>query len=153
MVGLLILKQLHNLSDEQRVATWVQNPYFQAFCGEQQFQWQLPCDPSDLTWFRKRIGVPGVEKVFAQSVMLHGERAREAEVCIDTTVQEKNITFPTDAIIRLPTESKLPERLYRRPDQPADGSGCLQLQKVATAAFFVAEEYLPHFIFTLGIPS
>ena len=40
MVGLLILKQLHNLSDEQLVATWVQNPYFQAFCGEQQFQWQ-----------------------------------------------------------------------------------------------------------------
>ena len=52
MVGLLILKQLENLSDERVVEAWVQNPYFQAFCGEIHFQWQLPCDPSELVYFR-----------------------------------------------------------------------------------------------------
>ena len=53
MVGLLILKQLENLSDERVVEAWVQNPYFQAFCGQQRFTWKLPCDPSELTYFRR----------------------------------------------------------------------------------------------------
>ncbi len=54
MVGLSILKHLENLSDEVLVERWVQNPYYQVFCGEVEFQWTLPCDPSDLTHFRKR---------------------------------------------------------------------------------------------------
>ena len=56
MVGLSILKHLEDLSDEVLVQRWVQNPYYQMFTGEVEFQWQLPCDPSDLTYFRKRIG-------------------------------------------------------------------------------------------------
>jgi IS5 family transposase len=98
MVGLSMLKHLENLSDEVLVQRWVQNPYYQAFCGEIEFQWQLPCDPTSLTHFRKRIGVTGHEKILAVSIMLHAEKVeQEDEVCIDTTVQEKNITFPTDA--------------------------------------------------------
>jgi IS5 family transposase len=97
MVGLLILKQLENLSDERVVEAWVQNPYFQAFCGQQRFTWKLPCDPSELTYFRRRIGEDGVRKIFEVSVSLHGDKAKEAEVVVDSTVQEKNITFPTDA--------------------------------------------------------
>ena len=97
MCGLLILKQLENLSDEHLLEQWVQNPYFQAFCGERTFQWRSPCASSDLAHFRKRIGEEGVEKIFQVSVMLHGARALEKEVLIDTTVQEKNITFPTDS--------------------------------------------------------
>lgn len=97
MVGLSILKHLDNLSDEVLVQRWVQNPYYQAFCGEVEFQWALPCDPSEMTVFRKRLGSEGFEKIFAASIALHGESAIEEEVCIDTTVQEKNITFPTDA--------------------------------------------------------
>jgi IS5 family transposase len=97
MVGLLILKQLENLSDERVVEIWVQNPYFQAFCGQKQFTWKLPCDPSELTYFRRRIGEDGVRKIFEVSVSLHGNKAKEAEVVVDSTVQEKNITFPTDA--------------------------------------------------------
>lgn len=99
MVGLLILKQLHNVSDEVLVQTWVQNPYHQAFCGAPEFQWKFPCDPSELTRFRRRIGVSGVEKIFAMSIALHGDGARENEVCVDTTVQEKAITYPTDAMM------------------------------------------------------
>jgi len=70
----------------------VQNPYHQAFCGELQFQWKFPCDPSELTRFRQRIGVSGVEKIFAMSIALHGDAARENEVFVDTTMQEKAIT-------------------------------------------------------------
>jgi IS5 family transposase len=97
MVGLCILKHLENLSDERVVQLWVQNPYYQLFCGEVEFQWKLPCDPTDLIYFRQRIGTEGIEKIFAASIVIHGDNAREAEVCIDTTVQEKAITFPTDA--------------------------------------------------------
>lgn len=96
MVGLLLLKQLENLSDERVVEAWVQNPYYQAFCGMDHFQWQFPCDPSELVHFRKRIGESGVEKIFQASVLLHGKQALEREVVIDTTVQQKNIAFPTD---------------------------------------------------------
>jgi IS5 family transposase len=106
MVGLLLLKQLENLSDERMVEEWVRNPYFQAFCGIEQFQWELPCDPTDLTYFRKRIGEQGVEKIFRESVRIHGEHAKEKEIVIDTTVQEKNITFPTDTKLRVKVIAK-----------------------------------------------
>ena len=63
MVGLLILKQLRNLSDESVVARWVENGYYQLFCGEAFLQWKLPCHPTDLVLFRRRIGEKGVEKI------------------------------------------------------------------------------------------
>jgi len=106
MVGLLLLKQLENLSDERVVAVWVQNPYHQAFCGMANFQWELPCDPTDLVYFRKRIGEAGMEKILQASVELHGEASLEREVVIDTTVQEKNITFPTDTKLRVKVMSR-----------------------------------------------
>jgi len=96
MVGLMILKQLENLSDERLIEAWVRNPYYQAFCGERHFQWRFPCDPTDLVYFRKRIGEDGARLIFEVSVGLHGKDALEREVTVDTTVQEKNITFPTD---------------------------------------------------------
>ena len=96
MVSLLILKQLYGLSDETIVERWVENPYFQYFNGESVFQWHFPCHPTDLVYFRKRIGEQGVEKILKVSIDLHGKKAKEKEVLVDTTVQEKNITFPTD---------------------------------------------------------
>ena len=96
MVGLLLLRQLENLSDERVIEAWVQNPYYQAFCGETRFQWKFPCDHSEFTYFRKRIGESGAQLIFEVSVKLHGDDALEREIAVDTTVQEKNITFPTD---------------------------------------------------------
>jgi IS5 family transposase len=96
LVGLLMLKSLRNLSDEEVVVFWSENPYAQHFCGEREMRWGLPCDPSELTHFRKRIGTGGAEKILAATIALHGERAKEKEVVVDTTVQEKNVTFPTD---------------------------------------------------------
>lgn len=97
MVGLLMLKQLYNLSDERVVEAWSQNPYYQYFCGETQFQWGAPCEASELVHFRHRIGPGGCERLLAESVQLHGSQTKEQEVIIDTTAQEKNIAPPTDS--------------------------------------------------------
>ena len=96
MVGLLLLKQLNDLSDEDVVVQWKQNPYYQYFCGFNEFQVALPCHSTELVKFRNRIGTEGVEEIFAMSVGLHGKDAEEKQVIIDTTVQEKNVTYPTD---------------------------------------------------------
>ena len=61
-----------------------------------EYQPALPCDASVLVYFRKRIGKEGAEQIFAMSVGLHGKDAEERQVIIDTTVQEKNVTYPTD---------------------------------------------------------
>ena len=103
MVGLIILKQLKNLSDEEVVKQWVQNPYFQYFCGESEFRWNAPCDPSDITHFRNRIGKDGFDKILEVSINIQPEANKPRSkkqmtkaVVLDTTAQEKNITYPTD---------------------------------------------------------
>ena len=96
MVGLLILKQLENLSDESIVIQWKRNPYYQYFCGYNEMQVCEPCHSTQLVKFRQRIGTKGMELIFKVSVQLHGSSAEEKQVLIDTTVQEKNITYPTD---------------------------------------------------------
>jgi IS5 family transposase len=115
MVGLLLLKQMFNQGDETVVAAWVQNPYWQYFCGMNEFQWQVPCDPSDLVYFRQRIGEAGVQRILQASAQLHGKAAQEQEVVVDTTVQEKNITHPTD--------TKLTHKIIRRCWKLADHNG------------------------------
>lgn len=115
MVGLLLLKQMFNQGDETVVAAWVQNPYWQYFCGMSEFQWQLPCDPSDLVYFRQRIGPAGVQRILQVSAQLHGDKAQEPEVVVDTTVQEKHITYPTD--------SKLAHKIIHRCWKLADRHG------------------------------
>jgi transposase, IS5 family len=99
IVGLLLLKQMYNLGDETVVERYLENPYWQHFCGEVYFQYKLPFDPSDFVHFRKRIGEEGMKKIFKQSIDLFDSdkiRREVKEVRVDTTVQEKNITFPTD---------------------------------------------------------
>lgn len=97
MVGCLMLKRIYNLGDETLAQTWVRDPYMQYFCGMTHFEHKFPCDPSDFVHFRKRIGKQGVEKIFVYSVNINGTDAQEKQVLSDTTVQENNITFPTDA--------------------------------------------------------
>ena len=97
MVGCLLLKRLYNQGDETLARAWEMNPYMQYFCGEAYFQHQFPCDPSDFVHFRKRIGEEGIEKIFAYSVLIHGDAVKSKMVLSDTTVQENNTTFPTDA--------------------------------------------------------
>ena len=97
MVGCLLLKRIYNLGDETLVKAWEMNPYMQYFCGGSHFEHHFPCDPSDFVHFRKRIGEQGIEKIFSYSVHLHGKDAKSKMVLSDTTVQENNTSFPTDA--------------------------------------------------------
>lgn len=96
MVGLLILKHLRNLSDESIVEQWPENVYYQYFCGEQIFAQKRPCSSTELVEFRNRIGVSGIELILKESIRINGKDGQENESITDTTVQEKNITYPTD---------------------------------------------------------
>ena len=76
---------------------WSENAYYQYFSGEQVFACGSPCEASELVHFRNRIGPEGIELIFEESIRINGKDGKENKIIIDTTVQEKNITFPTDA--------------------------------------------------------
>ena len=97
MVALQILKHVRNLSDESVVEQWAENAYYQYFSGENVFACKAPCVPTELVEFRKRIGEVGIELIFKESIRVNGKDGQENEGTTDTTVQEKNITFPTDS--------------------------------------------------------
>jgi IS5 family transposase len=101
IVGLHYLKYLENESDESVVEKFCENPYWQYFCGLETFQHKLPCHPTTLVKWRKRIGEKGLEKLLSHTIDtakcegLLPEKLLK-KVNVDTTVQEKAITFPTD---------------------------------------------------------
>ena len=118
MVGLLMLKHLRNVSDEQVVAQFRENAYYQYFCGLEAFCTAGPCASSELVHFRHRIGEEGVELILKESIRINlaledrkkeeddrkkgkdgrGRKSdREQTAFIDSTVQEKNVTYPTDS--------------------------------------------------------
>jgi IS5 family transposase len=105
MVGLLLLKHIYGLSDEGVCERWVNDPYFQYFTGEAFFQHALPHERSGLSHWRKRIG-DKLEMLLAESLRVaHDVGALKkddlARVTVDTTVQPKNVTHPTDAKLML----------------------------------------------------
>lgn len=114
IVGLHFLKAMYNESDESVVEKWVENPYWQQFCGEVNFQHRLPIDPTTLNKWRKRIKSEGFEDIFKETI-LTGIRTGTItkrdflKVNVDTTVQEKAIAFPTDARLY----HKMREKLVR----------------------------------------
>jgi len=102
VAGLLILKHMHSLSDEQLCARWVENPYFQQFCGEEVFRHEAPFDRSSLTRWRQRLGEERLAALPRESLRVaHATGAlapRDLErVVVDTTVQPKAVAHPTDA--------------------------------------------------------
>ena len=102
MIGLHILKHTFALSDEEVCARWVENPYFQYFCGETFFQHNFPIERSSMTHWRKRVGDEALTVLLQESlcVALKAKALKPQDltrITVDTTVQEKAITFPTDA--------------------------------------------------------
>lgn len=100
--GLMILQHLYNVSDEEVVRVWVENPYWQAFCGYEFLQWEFPAHPTSLTRWRQRLGPEGLEKVLKVSigVALKTKTVTVSELektIVDTTVMPKAITHPSDA--------------------------------------------------------
>jgi IS5 family transposase len=102
MIGILLLQHLHNLSDEQVVRGWIENPYWQHFCGYDFLQWEFPINPSSLTRFRHRLGSARLEKILSLTIVVavksEAVKVKDLKkVIVDTTVMPKNIEFPTDS--------------------------------------------------------
>lgn len=102
MVALHYLKYTYDLSDDQTVAHWVENPYWQTLSGMKFFEHEAPIDPSSMSNWRKRVGQAGAEALLKETIET-GLRVKAVKpsqlqrVNVDTTVQEKHVRFPTDA--------------------------------------------------------
>ena len=102
MVGLSYLQHSFNLSDEEVVARWVENPYWQYFCGFDYLQLEVPIDPSSLVRWRRRIGQAGTELLLRETIAA-AQRSEAVKpqslerVSVDTTVQPKAIAHPLDS--------------------------------------------------------
>jgi IS5 family transposase len=112
MAGASILKHTFHLSDEELVRRWVENPYFQHFCGMEFFCHEAPFDPSSLSRWRTRMGEARLE-ILLQESLAAAVKTKAADVrdlskiVVDTTVQEKAVTFPTDAKLANRAREKL----------------------------------------------
>lgn len=112
MAGLTYLKYLSDTSDEEVLKSWVENPYWQYFCGERYFQQEAPCDRSMMSRWRKRIGEQGAQELFDASLSLAFKSgalklSMLGELYVDTTVQEKNIAYPSEANLLNKARAKL----------------------------------------------
>jgi len=119
MVGLHYLKHTFNESDESVVARWVENPYWQAFCGYTHMQHDCPIHPTSMTKWRQRVGEVRLNELLVTTielaVMLKYLPANELkQVNVDTTVQEKNITHPTDSKLLYKAIVKLGDAAKKR---------------------------------------
>lgn len=129
MTGLIILKHIRDISDESVVEQFQENAYYQYFCGERFFSTEPPCDASELVHFRHMVGEAGMDLILKESIRINDDHDEPGPkgcgtVFLDTTVQEKNITFPTDAkltnkiinrIQKIVAEEDLPQRQsYKR---------------------------------------
>jgi transposase, IS5 family len=118
MAGLHILKFTEDLSDEVLCERWIENPYYQYFCGEEFFRHELPFDRSSMTRWRQRMGAEKLESLLQESLFVAvklgaAKPADFTQVIVDTTVQEKNAAFPTDAKLA----HRARERLVRLADK------------------------------------
>ena len=131
MVGLHYLKHTYDLSDEEVVARWVENPYWQYFCGSKWFEHRLPIDPSSMTRWRGKVGEAGLEALLAETIRVGVENkvlkaSSFKRVNVDTTVQEKAIAFPTD--------SRLYDRMRERLVRMAKANGVVLRQSYVRVA-------------------
>jgi IS5 family transposase len=102
VAGLFIIKHMHNLSDEALCDRWVENPYYQYFCGEHVFRHELPFDRSSMSRWRGRLGAEQIAALIQESLAVAHKTGAIAtkdleRVVVDTTVQPKAIAHPTDA--------------------------------------------------------
>lgn len=104
MVGLHYLKHLYQLSDEDVVQHWVENPYWQYLCGSKYFEHEMPIHATSMTRWRRKIEVAGAEQMLAETIaagldvkVIKPQSLQR--VVVDTTVQERAVAYPTDAKI------------------------------------------------------
>jgi len=102
MTALHYLKYSYDLSDEDVVSGWVENPYWQYLSGMKYFEHEVPIDPSSMTRWRNRLGEAGAEQMLRETIeaglrLKAVKKSQLRRVNVDTTVQEKDVRFPTDA--------------------------------------------------------
>ena len=119
MVGLHYLKHAFNESDESVVQRWVENPYWQYFCGYSHMQHECPIHPTSMTKWRQRVGAQRLGELLTETieVALREKQLRRQDlqrVNVDTTVQEKNIAFPTDSKLLYTAIRKLVQAAQQR---------------------------------------
>ena len=141
MAGLAILKHMHDLSDEALCARWLENPYYQLFCGEEFFRHKAPFDRSSMTRWRQRMGEERLVALLQESLATAARTgaakpAAFAQAIIDTTVQPKAVSHPTDAKLM----NRARERLVRLAE--AHGVGLRQsYQRVGKRALIAHQRY------------
>src|SRR3954464_8295011 len=153
MAGLAILKHMRDLSDEVLCERWIETPYWQLFCGEEFFQHTPPFDRSSLTRWRQRMGEERLIALIQESLAVAtrtgaAKPADFRQVIVDTTVQEKAITFPTDA--------KLMHRARERLVRLAQARGVTLRQsyvRVGKIALIRHQRYGPRQAVQAGQPS
>ena len=101
IVGLQLLKYMKNLSDEAVCDMWVENPYFQYFCGEKLFQYELQMDRTSISKWRKRVDIEKLEKILQETLSvayMSGALSSQdvQKIAVDTTVQNKAVDYPTE---------------------------------------------------------
>jgi IS5 family transposase len=153
VAGLCILKHLHDLSDEVLCARWLENPYYQFFCGELSFCHHLPFERSSLTHWRQRLGEAQLVALLQESLSVAHKTGALAthdleRVVVDTTVQPKAIARPTDARLCHRAIEKLVD-LARRNDMPLRQS----YRRVAKRAAIMVARYTHAHQFTPGANS
>ena len=119
MVGLHYLKHTFNESDESLLERWLENPYWQYFCGFETMQHQPPLHPTSLTKWRNRVGAENLLLLLTETIATAQRcklvnKQELAQVNVDTTVQEKNITHPTDSKLYLKAINKLADAAAHR---------------------------------------
>ena len=144
IAGLDYLKYLENASDESVVEKFCENPYGEYFCGMETYQHRLPCHPTTLVKWRQRIGEKGREKLLSHTIDTAKRMALLPEklfknVHVDTTVQEKSMTFPTDTTlcqrmrIKLIAAAKKRGIELRQTDVRVGKSACMMQARYADA--------------------
>lgn len=128
MAGIAILKHMHDFSDEALCDRWIENPYFQYFCGEEFFQHRLPFDRSSMTRWRQRMGEEKLVALIQESLAIATRTGAAkpsdfTKLTVDRTVQPKNVMFPTDA--------KLMQRARERLVRFAKANGVMLRQSYA----------------------
>ena len=119
MAGMHYLKYAFDESDESVVERWIENPYWQYFCGFEYFQHEFPLHPTSLVKWRQRVGESGVEKLLSETLetakRIKALKSEDATIVInDTTVQEKAVAFPTDSKLYHTMREKLVEAAETR---------------------------------------
>lgn len=137
--GLMILQHVFNVSDERVVQLWVENPYWQAFCGYDFLQWKLPVHPTSLTRWRQRIGASGVERILQASIQTAVQTKAVApqeltKAISDTTVMPKAVAHPVDA--------KLIQRSIERIVKATRGAGINLKRTYQRISRWMLKEYL-----------